>query len=46
MKRRMGYQTMRFSANLTGVSKGGLYTVSVFAYLSAEAVFIVNGAIS
>ena len=38
----MGYQTMRFSANLTGVSKRGSYTVFVSAYLSAEAVFIVN----
>ncbi len=36
----MGYQTMRFFANLTGVSEKGFYTVSVSAYLSAEAVFI------
>jgi len=28
----MGYQTMRFSVNLTGVSERGLSTVSVSAY--------------
>ena len=42
----MGYQTMRFSANLTGVSKKDFYTVSVYANLNTEAVFIVYGAIS